>query len=55
MAIAEHIAQAADGNYEELLLTHADCLEDIELLKEEIRRLREEQEAEVEAQNERDE
>ena len=36
VAIAEHIAQAADGNYEELLLTHADCLEDIELLKEEI-------------------
>lgn len=35
-AIAEHIAEAADGVYEELLLTHADCQEDIELLKEEI-------------------
>lgn len=36
IAIAEHIAQAADGRYDELLLTHADCMEDIELLKEEI-------------------
>lgn len=36
MAIAEHIAQAADGVYDELLLTHADCPEDIELLKEAI-------------------
>ncbi len=36
VAIAEHIAQAADGVYEELFLTHADCLEDIELLKEAI-------------------
>lgn len=36
IAIAEHIAQAADGTYEELLLTHADCQEDIDLLKEEI-------------------
>lgn len=36
VAIAEHIAEAADGNYDELFLTHADCLEDIELLKEEI-------------------
>lgn len=35
-AIAEHIAQAADGVYDELLLTHADCGEDIELLKETI-------------------
>ena len=35
-AIAEHIAQAANGVYEELLLTHADCAGDIELLKEEI-------------------
>lgn len=35
-AIAEHIVDAADGNYEELLMTHADCREDIELLKEEI-------------------
>ncbi len=36
VAIAEHIVQAANGVYENLLLTHADCLEDIELLKEEI-------------------
>ena len=35
-AIAEHIAQAADGRYDELFLTHADCLEDVQLLKEEI-------------------
>lgn len=34
--IAESIAQAANGIYDELLLTHADCAEDIELLKEEI-------------------
>ena len=36
VAIAEHIHDAADGVYEELFLTHADCEEDIELLKEEI-------------------
>ena len=36
IAIAEHIAQAANGVYDELLLTHADCAADIELLKEEI-------------------
>ena len=36
IAIAEHIVAAADGNYDTLLLTHADCLEDVELLKEEI-------------------
>lgn len=36
VAIAEHIAQAANGVYEELFLTHADCVADIELLKEEI-------------------
>ena len=35
-AIAEHIAQAADGVYDELFLSHADCGEDIELLKETI-------------------
>ena len=35
-AIADHIVEAANGVYEELFLTHADCLEDIELLKEEI-------------------
>lgn len=36
VAIAEHIAQAANGVYDELFLTHADCEADIELLKEEI-------------------
>lgn len=36
IAIAEHIRDAANGVYEELFLTHADCLEDVELLKEEI-------------------
>ena len=35
-AIAEHICQAANGVYEELLLTHADCLEEVELLRDEI-------------------
>ena len=35
-AIAEHIADAANGTYDTLFLSHADCLEDIELLKEEI-------------------
>ena len=35
-AIAEHIFQAANGVYEELFLTHADCIEEVELLKEEI-------------------
>lgn len=35
-AIAEHIVEAANGVYEELFLTHADCLEDVQLLKEEI-------------------
>lgn len=35
-AIAEHLFQAADGVYDELLLSHADCLEEIELLKDEI-------------------
>lgn len=36
VAIAEHIADAANGTYDTLFLSHADCLEDIELLKEEI-------------------
>ena len=36
IGIAEHMVEAADGTYDELLLTHADCLEDVELLKEEI-------------------
>lgn len=38
-AIAQHIVQAANGNYEELFLSHADCPEDIQLLKEEILKL----------------
>ena len=36
IAIAEHLAEAADGTYEELFISHADCIEDAELLKEEI-------------------
>ena len=36
IAIAEHIRDAANGVYEELFLTHADCEEDILLLKDEI-------------------
>ena len=36
MAIAEHLADAADGVYEDLFLSHADCIEDAQLLKEEI-------------------
>lgn len=39
VAIAEHICQAANGVYEELLLTHADCLEDAELLRDEIQKI----------------
>lgn len=39
IAIAEHIVQAANGVYDELLLTHADCKEEIELLKAEILKL----------------
>ncbi len=39
VAIAEHIVQAANGVYENLFLTHADCLEDIELLRDEILKL----------------
>lgn len=39
IAIAEHIVQAANGVYDELLLTHADCKEEVELLKSEILKL----------------
>lgn len=39
VAIAEHIVQVANGVYENLFLTHADCQEDIDLLKEEILKL----------------
>lgn len=39
IAIAEHIADAADGVYEELLLSHADCPEEAELVKQEILKL----------------
>ncbi|MBO5892523.1 MAG: DegV family protein [Oscillospiraceae bacterium] len=36
IGIAEHIVEAANGVYEELFLTHADCAEEMELVKEEI-------------------
>ena len=39
IAIAEHICEAANGVYEELFLSHADCIEEIELLKAEILKL----------------
>ena len=32
-AIAEHIKEAADGNFDTLYITHADCLEDAEALR----------------------
>lgn len=36
IAVAEHIVEAADGVYDQLYIAHADCLEEAELLKEEI-------------------
>jgi len=36
IAVAEHVVEAANGVYEELFLSHADCIEELELLKEEI-------------------
>ena len=33
MAIAEHIKEAADGNFDTLYITHADCQEDAEALR----------------------
>ena len=36
VAIADHIVDAANGVYDTLLISHADCLEEAELLKEEI-------------------
>ncbi len=36
IAIAECIVDAAEGNYETLYLSHADCQQDIDLLREEI-------------------
>ncbi len=39
IAIAEHICEAANGVYEELFLSHADCIEEAELLKTEILKL----------------
>ncbi len=36
IAIAECIAESADGNYDTLYLSHADCQQDIELLRDEI-------------------
>ena len=38
-AIAEHIHKAADGQYDTLFISHADCLEDTQLLKNEILKL----------------
>ena len=39
VAIAEHIVDAADGVYDELLISHADCIEEAELVKAEILKL----------------
>lgn len=39
IAIAEHIVEAANGVYDELLISHADCEEEMELLKAEILKL----------------
>lgn len=36
IAIAQHLADAADGNFETLYISHADCLEDAEKLRDEI-------------------
>lgn len=36
VAIADHIVDAADGVYDTLLISHADCLEDAILLRDEI-------------------
>ncbi len=36
VAIADHIVNAANGNYEKLLISHADCEEDAILLRDEI-------------------
>ncbi len=36
LAIAEHIVNAADGVYDTLYLSHSDCLEDIEALRDTI-------------------
>ena len=36
VAIADHIVNAAGGVYDTLLLSHADCLADAELLRDEI-------------------
>ncbi len=39
VAIAEHIVNAANGNYDTLLITHADCEQDAILLRDEILKL----------------
>ena len=39
IAIAEHIVQAANGVYDELFITHADCEEEMELVKAEVLKL----------------
>ncbi len=36
VAIAEHILDAADGNFDHLYISHADCLEEAELIRDEI-------------------
>lgn len=36
LTIANHIKDAADGNYDTLYISHADCLEDAEALRDEI-------------------
>ncbi len=36
VAIAQHIADAADGVYDKVLITHSDCLADAEALRDEI-------------------
>ena len=41
VAIAEHLVESANGVYEDLYISHADCLEEAELLKEEILKLAE--------------
>ncbi len=39
VAIAQHLVEAANGVYDELYLSHADCLEDAMLLRDEILKL----------------
>lgn len=41
IAIAEHIVDAADGKYDTLLISHADCEEDAKLIRDEILKMAE--------------